>query len=521
MSVFRIINTVDELVAATQDNKARYLIIRNDLKDVPSIKLNPFQSITGQNKGCTLKFKKGESGICLTKSNELRNLHIEVEDDRRAIYQDMTIAKFYTHKLNHIATKGIISFIVDDTFEQGAIDASFIHVASANTNALPIRPNRYDSDSLIGAFTVWNQSDKNSTIDISLEHFTCGIPTAPIKASGLLLWGSDELKGKVKASYINCGNMYIHADIPANKPDLVAAAFVNGFQVDSKQVTLIGEIITEGSNEMGIYNWGKIDRFSMHEDLITKGANSCAVINAGLIGKMNFMAKIETHGTGARGLYMYDGHIADIHFEDVITHGDASTAIQFSRHIDNMTIDGNVEAFGDGLNVKLHDGTIVKVSADAIGVKYGGSVRLLRCSGDLITHGAEVRTIYDEASIERMFVQGKVIAKGEKSVAMEVNQGYFGGENINFISEKWAAVRVESAKVNNTLGLNAKGNEFDLLIDILSSVDRNIFAKEFLGGVFQDDVVIEYIDNLSLPKDEAPESLGGLKPSDEEDISKN
>ncbi len=521
MSVFRIINTVEELVAATQDIKARYLIIRKDLTDVPSIKLNPFQSITGQTKGCTLKFKKGESGICLTKSNELRNLNIEVEDDHKAIYQDMSVAKFYTHKLNHISTKGIISFIVDDTFEQGAIDASFIHIVSANTNALPMRPNRYDSDSLIGAFTVWNQSDNNTTIEISLEHFTCGIPTAPIKASGLLLWGNDELKGKVKANYINCGNIYIHADIPANKPDLVAAAFINGFQVDTRQVTLIGEIITEGANEMGIYNWGKISHFSMYKDLITKGANACAIINAGLIGKMNFMSNIETHGTGARGLYMYDGHIADIHFEDVITHGDASTAIQFSRHIDNMTIDGNVEAFGNGLNVKLHDGTIVRVSADAIGVKYGGSVRLLRCSGNLITHGDEVRTIYNEASIERMFVQGEVIAKGEKSVAMEVNQGYFGGENINFVSEKWAAVRVESAKVNKTIGLNAKGKEFDLLIDILSSVDRNIFAKEFLGGVFQDDVVIEYIDNLSLSKDEAPESISGLKLGDEDDINKN
>ena len=48
MSVFRIITTAEELLDAVKDKSARYLIIRNDLNDLPSIKLLSFQSSVGE-----------------------------------------------------------------------------------------------------------------------------------------------------------------------------------------------------------------------------------------------------------------------------------------------------------------------------------------------------------------------------------------------------------------------------------------------------------------------------------------
>ncbi len=519
MSVFRIIQTVDELIEATQDIRARYLILRKDLVDVPTIKLKPFQSITGEFKGRSIRFLADTPGIGLNKSNELRNLHLIASDNQPVIFQAEGVDKIGTHQLSHLTLNGYASFIYGTSFEKGNIDASFIHFTQADTTELTERPKRYDCDNQIGAFTLWNKSELDATLNVKINQLSFGSAQEPINASGLMLWGNTERKGQVIADIVTLGATYIHTQIPCNAPDLVAAALCVGYQAKIKQAMLSAEIVTKECNEMGIYNWGEIENLTMTAPLTTRGANACAIINAGVADNLSFTQEVKTHGTGARAFYMYDGHIKHLYFNDVTTKGDAATAIQFSRHIDQLTIDGSVQAFGDALHIKMHDGAIIKASADAIGVKYGGSARIIRCSGDIISHGKEVRTIYNEASIERLLVQGEVIAKGEESVAMEVNQGYFGGENIRFISKKWAAVRVESAKVNHCYNLTAKGKTFDLLIDILSSVDRNIFAKEFLGGIFQDDVEIEYIDNLHLSKEEAPELIA-IK-ANETDINKN
>ena len=82
MSVFRIITTAEELLDAVKDKSARYLIIRNDLNDLPSIKLLSFQSIVGEFDGKKLSFAHGENGICLSKGNELKNLNIIAEIGR-------------------------------------------------------------------------------------------------------------------------------------------------------------------------------------------------------------------------------------------------------------------------------------------------------------------------------------------------------------------------------------------------------------------------------------------------------
>ena len=519
MSVFRIIQTVDELIQATQDIRARYLILRNNLSDVPTIKLKPFQSLTGEFKGCTIRFADDTPGICLNKANELRNLQLIATDNQPVIFQAEGVDKIGTHQLSHLTLNGYASFIYGASFEKGKIEASFIHFPQADTTALSDRPMRYDCYNQVGAFTLWNKSELESTLKVKINQLSFGSAQEPINASGLMLWGNAERKGAVKAEIISLGATYMHTQIPCNAPDLVAAALCNGYQAKIEQALITGEILTQECNEMGIYNWGEIDTLTMTAPLTTRGANACGIIQAGVADHLNFTQEVKTHGTGARAFFMYDGHIKHLYFNNVTTHGDAATAIQFSRHIDHLTIDGDVNAYGDALNIKMHDGAIIKASADAIGVKYGGSARLIRCSGNIISHGNDVRTIYNEASIERLLVQGQVLAKGEQSVAMEVNQGYFGGENIHFVSEKWAALRVESAKVNHCHNLSAKGKNFDLLIDILSSVDRNIFAKEFLSGIFQDDVEIEYLDNLHLSKEEAPELIAAK--ANETDLKKN
>ena len=94
--IFRIITTADQLIDAAKDKTARYLIIRNDISDLPSIKLQPFQSISGEFDGKIIKFATGSDGFCLSKGNELKNIRIETTPDKRAIFQDTDVESMNT-----------------------------------------------------------------------------------------------------------------------------------------------------------------------------------------------------------------------------------------------------------------------------------------------------------------------------------------------------------------------------------------------------------------------------------------
>ncbi|MEG1617017.1 MAG: hypothetical protein RR202_09700 [Bacteroidales bacterium] len=504
MSVFRIINNVEELVAATQDKTARYLILRNDLEDVPAIKMMPFQSLVGEFDGKTIRFRSGAEGFCLTKGNELKNLRIIADPDKRVIYQDQEVENISTHHLSRLNVTGQISFILNGKFNKGRIEAGFIHVEYASMMHLNERPNRFGVDMIPGAFTIWNQRDEmNIEVEVDITHFTCGTEEKPIKGTGLLLCGSQEKMGHVKATVVSCGHIYTKGEIGKGIADVVAAGVAVGYEVLVKNLSDYGRITCYGGNEMGIYNWGTVERWSVTDRIETHGPNGCGFINAGNVGKLTFTHEIETFGVGARGFYMFDGVLKDAHFERIVTHGDAASAIQFNRYIDRISISNGIEVFGNSLNVMFAD-TVVKASADAINVKYGGTVRMLKVTGDLIVHGNDARAIYNEAGIEKLLVSGKVLASGQKALALQINGGYLSADQVVFESTQWAAIQLENAKINNCRDLEAHGKEFDILIDILSSVDRNIFTHEFLDGIFQKEVRIEYIDNLNLPKDSDP-----------------
>lgn len=500
MSLFRIISTVEELVAASKEKTARYLILRNDLKDVPAIKMMPYQSLVGEFDGRTIEFMPGVDGFCLTKGNELKNLRITADPDRCAIYQDSEVENMNTHHLSRLRVQGLISFIIRGNVKKGRIDASFVHIDYATTMQMEERPNRYEVDMLQGVFTVWNQQeDLEDEIEADITHFSCGSETKPVAGSGLLLCGKGDKSGRIKSTVISCGHIYTKGAIAQGISTLVAAGVSIGYQVLVKNLNNYGRITCYGANEMGIYNWGTVERWSITDRIETHGPNGCGIINAGNIGKMTFTHEIETFGVGARGFYMFDGVAKDIHFERIVTRGDAACAIQFTNYIDRISVSGGIEVYGNALNVKFAD-TVMKASADGINVKPGGTIRVLKITGDVIVHGNEANAIHNEGGIEQLLVSGKVLATGEVSKAMSILNGYLAADSVTFESEKWTAIRLENAKINNCHNLVAKGKDFDILIDILSSVNRNVFSPEFLEGIFQKDVRLEYIDNVEHPK---------------------
>ena len=263
----------------------------------------------------------------------------------------------------------------------------------------------------------------------------------------------------------------------------------------SKNLNNYGRITCYGNNEIALYNWGTVERWSVTERIETHGGNGSGLVNAANIGKITFTKEIETFGPGARGFYMFAGVIKDIHFERILTHGNAACAIQFNTYVDRISISNGIEVFGNTIDVKSSN-EIIKMPANAISIHKGGTVKILKVTGDIVTHGNESDTILNEGGVEQFMLSGCVHAMGERSTALKIENGYFAADNVTFKSDLWAAIRLENAKVNNCHNLTAEGKLFDILIDINSSVNRNTFAPEFIEGVFQKDVRLEYIDNI-------------------------
>jgi hypothetical protein len=102
---------------------------------------------------------------------------------------------------------------------------------------------------------------------------------------------------------------------------------------------------------------------------------------------------------GGRGFNVYTGTVKAAEFERIITHADGAVGIQISQPVGRIKVRRGVETFG-GTGDSLVKGAVVKLSAIALSVKPGGSVRKVDVAGGLITHGAGVNPLELQGAIE-------------------------------------------------------------------------------------------------------------------------
>jgi hypothetical protein len=122
-------------------------------------------------------------------------------------------------------------------------------------------------------------------------------------------------------------------------------------------------------------------------------------------------APIETFGQGARGFNVYSGTVHSATFDRVVTHADGAVGIQISQPVGQITVRRGIETFG-GIGESLVKGTVVNLSAIALSVKPGGSVRKVVIDGGLTTHGQGVDALELHGSIESLRVTGGFLAAG-------------------------------------------------------------------------------------------------------------
>jgi hypothetical protein len=115
----------------TKEPRARHLVVCGNIANVPSIRLAPGQTLTGNGDNASISFVKGVDGLQLSSNNEVRNLRLETSAGRRAIFSDTTVVRLGTIRLIRITTVGQVQLLARDTVRSGHVEVDRLDITSA------------------------------------------------------------------------------------------------------------------------------------------------------------------------------------------------------------------------------------------------------------------------------------------------------------------------------------------------------------------------------------------------------
>lgn len=461
------INSLIDLMTALNSDKPANLEIQTSILCPYSIVLPVGFSMTGANKEtCIISFNNSD-GIGLTANNEVTNLTIQTSPNNRAIYTLSNHEDLGILSLQNLTITGQVQIITRAGTNKTKLVANDIDVVACDARRYSEQPQKYGVNVYQGAFTVYNyNSNQDSIINATLTNITLGRKGAPVIGTGLFVGGFGDNGGWVIADTITTGNIYSNGMLPYGQPDMITAAvfIVNGVKVEN--ITHKGEITTYGVNDMVLDTWGQVDKWVAEKPITSYGPSGIGFVNFGVVNEFEAKDKIETFGLGARGFNQYDGTVTKATFHSIITHGDGSIGMQFSKAVGSIEVKNGVVTNGSE-GQSLVKGVLIKLPADGISVKPGGDIKELKISGGITTFGNNVHSYSVEGGIVHDFwLQGEIVANGESSIAVKVtNDGETPLTNISAISKKGVAVQISKGKVSNRDGLTAKGTKGNLIED--------------------------------------------------------
>ncbi|MCV9929939.1 hypothetical protein OIU83_19925 [Flavobacterium sp. LS1R49] len=461
------INSLTDLMTALNNNVPTNLEIQTSILCPYSIVLPVGFSITGTNKETAIISFNNSDGIGLTANNEITNLTIQANPNNRAIYTLSNHEDLGVLSLQNLTITGQVQILTRAGTNKTKLIADTIDIVACDARRYSEQPQKYGVNVYQGAFTVYNfNSAQDSVINATLTNISLGRKGAPVIGSGLFICGFGDNGGWVIADTITTGNIYSNGMLPYGQPDMITAAvfIVNGVKV--KNITHKGETTTYGVNDMVLDTWGEVKKWIAEKPITSYGPSGIGFVNFGIVNEFEAKDKIETFGLGARGFNQYDGTITKATFHSIITHGNGSIGMQFSKAVGNIEVKNGIVTNGSE-GQSLVKGVLIKLPADGISVKPGGEIKQLTVSGSITTYGNDVHSYNVEGGIVHEFhVKGDIIANGKDSIAVTVsNKGETPLANISAISKKGIAVQISNGKVTNRNGLVATGEKGNIIED--------------------------------------------------------
>lgn len=408
----KAVTTVDALVAATKDKSVQRIVVSGDLANTPSISLSPGQSLRGADERSTITFAAGADGIQLSSDNRIHNLHLSTSPDKRAIFNDTSVASLGRIELRGVTTIGRVQILARDKVRGGHVDVNGLDIVAADARGEKERPHGYGVYVLHGAFTLWNmQQDTNVIVSADLVGLSAGRDGAPVRGSGIFVSGGGDKAGRLNVRRLETDAVYSDGGIAPGTPDQITGGVFTVYGAYVDVVRNRGPVVTYGVNDMVLDNWGVVDRWTAEQKITSHGPSGIGFVNFGIVHELKVNAPIETFGQGARGFNVYTGTVNLAEFDRVITHADGAVGIQISQPIGKLVVHRGIETFG-GTGPSLVKGVVISLSAIALSIKPGGSAREIEINGGVKTNAAGVSPIEQHGAIDSLRVTGGFVAAG-------------------------------------------------------------------------------------------------------------
>src|SRR6185437_10217202 len=192
----KIATTVEQLVAATNDASVHQIVVHGDLADTPSIRLSPGQTLRGESHGSQITFAAESDGLQLSSDNRVHNIRLDASPNKRAIFNDTTVASLGRIELRSVTTTGCVQILARDKVRGGHVDVNGLDIIAADARGEKERPHGYGVYVLNGAFTLWNmQSDDSVIVSADLVGLSAGRDGAPVRGSGIFVSGAGDKGG--------------------------------------------------------------------------------------------------------------------------------------------------------------------------------------------------------------------------------------------------------------------------------------------------------------------------------------
>ncbi len=397
---------------------------------------------------CIISFSNGD-GIGLTANNEVSNVTVQVNPNNRAIYILSNFPDLGVFTLRNLSVTGQIQILTREGTNKTKLVADKIDIIACDARRYAEQPQKYGVNVYQGAFTVYNfNSDPESTINATLTDIRLGRKGAPVIGSGLFICGFGDKGGWVVVDKITTGDIYSNGMLPYGQPDMITAGvfIVNGTKVES--IIHKGTVTTYGVNDMVLDTWGYVGKWVAEKPIVSYGPSGIGFVNFGVVDQFESKDKIETFGLGARGFNQYDGTVTKAVFHSILTHGDGSIGMQFSKVVDSIEVRNGIVTHG-AEGQTLVKGVIMTLPADGISVKSGGEIKRLKISGGITTYGNKVHSFsVDGGIVHELEINGDVIANGKDAIAIAItNKGQMPLTNISAISKQGIAVQIEGKEL--------------------------------------------------------------------------
>jgi hypothetical protein len=165
----------------------------------------------------------GSDGVRLSADNRVHSLHLEASPEKRAIFNDTTVATLGRITLHGVTVSGCVQLLARDTVRSGHVDVDGLDIKAADARAQAERPHGYGVSVMQGAFTLWNQQPDNAVaISADLVGISAGRSGAPVRGSGVFVGGSGGTGGRLNLRRLETGAVYSDGGIAPGTPDLIS-----------------------------------------------------------------------------------------------------------------------------------------------------------------------------------------------------------------------------------------------------------------------------------------------------------